>query len=93
MEVSVSAGNDRVLVRVVDHGPGVSPAMRTRLFERFATGLTTGGTGLGLYIVRELARAHGGEARYDEAGTGAFVLDLPVLTPAADQPPTAAVPA
>ncbi len=44
--------------------------MRGRLFERFATGQTRGGTGLGLYIVRQLARAHDGDATYRPARAG-----------------------
>lgn len=64
-----------VELRVTDAGDGVDPAIRPRLFERFATA-SRGGTGLGLHIVRELARAQGGDASYD-AGSGAFVLSLP----------------
>ena len=69
---------------VADHGPGVAPQIRPRLFERFATGVTSGGTGLGLFIVRELARAHGGEASYEPsseaegAAKAAFVMTLPL---------------
>jgi signal transduction histidine kinase len=50
--------------------------MAPRLFERFAAG-ARGGTGLGLYLVREIARRHGGEASY--AGDGTFVIDLPLV--------------
>jgi PAS domain S-box-containing protein len=74
---------DHVEIRITDEGPGVSEAVRPRLFERFATGRNKGGTGLGLFIVRELARAHGGEAYYDadasEAASGAFVIRLPLV--------------
>lgn len=90
VEVSARLDGDRVVVRVVDHGPGVAPQVRPRLFERFATGLTSGGTGLGLFIVRELARAHGGEATYVEPGPdgpGAFLVDLPALSPDAGELP------
>jgi len=70
-----------VEIRIRDSGPGVPEAVRPRLFGRFVTGATTGGTGLGLFIVRELARAQGGEAT-DEPGPpgsagGEFVLRLP----------------
>ena len=65
-----------------DAGSGVAEAMQPRLFDRFATGRNRGGTGLGLYIVRELARAQGGEARYEpptsEQPSGAFVLKMPL---------------
>jgi PAS domain S-box-containing protein len=74
------AGAD-VEIRVSDHGPGVSEEMLPRLFERFATGKSSGGTGLGLFIVRELARAQGGDATYeppsDATPTGSFVVRLP----------------
>jgi PAS domain S-box-containing protein len=64
---------------VRDSGEGVSAEIRPRLFERFATG-SSGGTGLGLHIVRELARAQGGDASYDDAER-AFVLTLPAAGP------------
>jgi signal transduction histidine kinase len=59
--------------------------MRERLFERFASGTRRGGTGLGLFIVRELARAHGGDTRYEEDAQGrpTFVIDLPRTAPTA----------
>jgi PAS domain S-box-containing protein len=70
-----------VQIRVTDSGSGVDEALRPRLFERFATGGRKGGTGLGLFIVRELARAHSGDAWYEppsaEDPAGAFVLSLP----------------
>jgi PAS domain S-box-containing protein len=74
------AGAD-VEIRVSDDGPGVSEEMLPRLFERFATGRSSGGTGLGLFIVRELARAQGGDATYeppsDATSAGSFVVRLP----------------
>ncbi|WP_396134735.1 sensor histidine kinase [Cellulomonas sp. ATA003] len=62
------ADGETVVVRVTDSGAGVPAAMVPRLFDRFATGARRGGTGLGLFIVRELARAHGGEAWYEPGG-------------------------
>jgi PAS domain S-box-containing protein len=74
---------DHVEIRVTDHGSGVPPELQDRLFARFATGSRRGGTGLGLYIVRELARAHGGDARYEpgEGGLPTFVLTIPSAGP------------
>jgi PAS domain S-box-containing protein len=71
-----------VEIAIGDAGPGVPEEMRTRLFDRFATGRGPGGTGLGLYIVRQLARSHGGDATYrppgsDGAQNGSFVISLP----------------
>jgi signal transduction histidine kinase len=81
VQVAVVPGSSAVQIRVSDQGPGVSSAMQPRLFDRFATGRHRGGTGLGLFIVRELARAQGGDAYYDPASTaaaaGAFVIALP----------------
>ena len=72
---------DVVDIRVGDAGGGVQPEMQGRLFDRFATGRRPGGTGLGLFIVRELARAQGGDAFYEppseEETSGAFVISLP----------------
>lgn len=84
-EVTVSVlahGNDVELV-VEDNGPGVPEADRARVFERFHRVLGSGqpGSGLGLSIVREIARAHGGEARLDDAAdaTGTRVrVTLPI---------------
>ncbi len=78
-------GSD-IEIAVSDAGPGVQPEMSERLFERFSTGRAAGGTGLGLYIVRQLARAHGGDATYrrpNGSEPGAFVVLLP------DSPPNA----
>lgn len=77
--VAARRAGDRVEIAVSDAGGGVSDDVRDRLFERFATGRQRRGTGLGLFIVRELARAHGGDAWYEPPGEGpaAFVLSLP----------------
>ncbi|WP_182523717.1 PAS domain S-box protein [Nocardioides dongkuii] len=75
IRIETRTHEDRVDLVVTDAGTGVVPEMQERLFERFATG-DRGGTGLGLHIVRELARAQDGEAAYDEQAQ-AFVLSLP----------------
>jgi signal transduction histidine kinase len=75
VSVTASGGAGHVVIAVRDAGSGVSEEIRGRLFERFATG-SRHGTGLGLFLVRELARAHGGDATY-RAEDGAFLVSLP----------------
>jgi signal transduction histidine kinase len=87
--IRVEARRDGALavLSITDTGPGVSPADRERVFERFTqldSGATrrAGGVGLGLYIARQLANAQGGELRCtdpDPPGQGArFELRLPM---------------
>jgi signal transduction histidine kinase len=59
--VGVSAGDTVDRLEVRDHGPGVPEALRPTLFSPFA-GAGTDSVGLGLWIVRQLAEAHGGRA-------------------------------
>lgn len=71
---------------VADQGPGMSNAQAAKVFnkfERLGRSSEDGGTGLGLYISRRLARAMGGELSVDSApGQGArFILDLPAAQP------------
>jgi PAS domain S-box-containing protein len=75
IRVSAREAGDFVEVVVSDAGDGVPEVLRDRLFERFAT-RGGRGTGLGLHIVRELARAQAGDATY-VAGDNAFVVRLP----------------
>ncbi len=77
------------LIRVRDSGPGVSPALRERIFERFvqAQEIQTrhfGGTGLGLALVKDFVELHGGTVAVGDApGGGAeFTLELPLGAPA-----------
>ncbi len=75
--VSAGAADGWVTIRVSDSGPGVPDSVRPQLFERFVTGARRGGTGLGLFIVRELARAQGGDAWYEDTRPTTFALTLP----------------
>ncbi|HVS27019.1 MAG TPA: ATP-binding protein [Burkholderiales bacterium] len=60
---------DAVRLDIIDDGPGVPPALRSQLFEPFFT-TATGGTGLGLYIAREICDANGATLDYVEATSG-----------------------
>jgi len=73
-------------VRVHDHGPGIPKAELKHIFKRFhrVPGATARvpGTGLGLFIVRSVAKRHGGRAWAESEGMGqgsTFVLQLPIL--------------
>jgi signal transduction histidine kinase len=83
-------------LRVVDAGPGIADAERGRLFERYVRGAAPGaeGTGLGLYVSRELARANAGDLVLEPVAPGssgagpqptgsgaAFTLTLPAESP------------
>ena len=76
----------RAVLRVCDHGPGVPPAQRERIFEPFyrlpGASEREGGVGLGLALVRSIAQRHGGSAhctdRPDAQPGACFVLALPL---------------
>jgi len=75
-------GADSAHVEVIDHGPGVDPAMREKIFEPFQRASSNEpipGLGLGLYVVKLIVEGHGGHIAIDsELGRGSkFVVDLP----------------
>ena len=70
LAMSARVHEGRVEVRVSDGGPGVPADLVPRLFDRFATAGATSGTGLGLHLVREIMKGHGGEATYEPPGRG-----------------------
>ena len=69
------------LLTVRDSGPGIAPELLPKLFTRFARGEGSQGLGLGLYLARGIAEAHGGTLTVDSTpGKGTrFVLALPGL--------------
>jgi signal transduction histidine kinase len=84
VHVELQRTDGRVMVKVRDHGPGLSTADRKRLFRPFSksdheAAASAPGVGLGLALSRRLARAQGGDLRLDDtSGAGAtFVLSLP----------------
>jgi signal transduction histidine kinase len=76
-----------VALRVTDHGPGIEKTELKRIFKRFyrvpgAVATRVKGTGLGLYIVRSVAKRHGGRVWAESEGPGrgaTFVLQLPIV--------------
>jgi len=68
-------------VRVLDRGPGLTPEQCPRVFEAFfrtdaSRASHTGGTGLGLYLVKRISEAHGGSARAMPRPGGGLVIEL-----------------
>jgi len=87
IEVSGNRQNGKVHLVVKDHGIGIPAAARTRLFEKFYRVDTPQlqnvvGTGIGLYLVRQVVEGHGGRVEVDsQPGEGsAFEIDLPAVT-------------
>jgi signal transduction histidine kinase len=81
VEIAASAAAGLASVTVADHGKGIEAADQARIFEKFerVDPSEPGGSGLGLYISRRLARAMGGDISLESApGKGArFTLSLP----------------
>jgi signal transduction histidine kinase len=83
VEIRAWSENGRVCVTVSDHGPGISREQHGLIFEKFGRANVGGGkpgTGLGLFIARSIAEAHGGTLDVrSAAGQGAaFTLALPI---------------
>jgi signal transduction histidine kinase len=83
--VRVEATGTGVRAWVADNGTGILPEIRSRLFEPFATSKGAAGTGLGLYICRELVASWGGTIGLVEPTRApyrtAFAVDLPAVQP------------
>ena len=78
LEVFVSPDGDGVRVAIADHGPGVSAALRSRIFEPYVTDKVEG-TGLGLAIVKQAVDLHHGTVEVAETpgGGATFIVRLP----------------
>ena len=88
-EIAVGpSGDDQVLITVDDAGPGIDPAERSKVFDRFYRGSASGrrgtgtGSGLGLALVAEHMRLMGGQraGRDLTQGGARLVLTLPVIS-------------
>jgi signal transduction histidine kinase len=90
LSITVSGEGDRAVVRVADNGAGIPENERERVFERFhrtnePAFHNVRGTGLGLYISRQLAEGHGGSLVIESSNAGAgttFALALPLAATA-----------
>jgi signal transduction histidine kinase len=79
--IRVIDGKPMAIVSISDQGRGVNPEIVPRLFQKFISG-SEKGTGLGLYISKNIVKAHGGEiwAESNKSGKGAtFAFSLPLL--------------
>lgn len=80
---AAATDHGEVEIEVIDAGPGVAPEFEDRLFDKFSRGTQTAGrlsgTGLGLFITRELARANRGDVSHRRArpSGSVFVVRLP----------------
>ena len=84
VEVDIAAGDQNVIVKVMDEGPGIKPEEEGQLFEKFSklSARPTGeesSSGLGLSLVKRYVKEIGGEIRYDREGAkgATFVFKLP----------------
>jgi signal transduction histidine kinase len=75
-----------VILSIIDQGPGVAPQLLPHLFERFVRGPKSSGLGLGLFLSRQIALAHGGTLEVQSSpGKGArFDLAIPLLEDESD---------
>jgi len=86
VEVSVTTRGTRARLTVRDHGTGISPDDQAHIFEKFQRAKATrhiNGCGLGLYIARQIAEAHGGAITVESTpGAGsAFTVEFPMSRP------------
>jgi signal transduction histidine kinase len=86
VHINLARGENTVVFSVTDSGVGISPETKAKLFEKFSRGeagkLNTGGSGLGLYLAREITKAHKGDITIESEGLGkgsTFTVTLPVL--------------
>jgi two-component system OmpR family sensor kinase len=89
IDVSVRAAQQGALLEVLDTGPGISEAERSRVFDRFYRGAAAAasGSGLGLAIVKSIADAHGARVTLDARADGASGLRASVIFPEREPEP------
>ena len=97
--VRLEPGTPYARFEIVDHGEGIPPQIREKIFGRFWRADTsrnreTGGSGLGLAIVQSIVDAHGGRVSVHETpgGGATFRVDLPAAAPTDDTVPVPRLP-
>lgn len=78
-------GSSRPFLEIADHGPGIPEDMQDSVFEPFATG-RTGGTGLGLYVCRELCERNRANLRYKPRDGGGSIFQIVFSDPSRWEP-------
>lgn len=91
IQIRIARENDHARIAVQDHGIGISPEDRRRIFGRFERAVPErnyGGLGLGLWISRQIVEALGGHIELEsEVGAGStFTVELPLEQPGAEAP-------
>ncbi|MFF2661657.1 sensor histidine kinase [Kitasatospora sp. NPDC058032] len=93
IRIGVGTTGDQAVLEVADHGPGLTPAERDRVFDRFyrtdgSRDRTTGGSGLGLAIARSLVAAHGGRITLDTTPGRGCTFHILLPLPSGEPPNT-----
>ena len=74
MNLSKDIAGGFMKISITDTGMGISPEEKEKLFQKFSRGeggkTNTGGSGLGLYLAKQIAEAHGGHISIDSPGVG-----------------------
>jgi signal transduction histidine kinase len=85
IELRATRPDHQIRIEVIDHGPGVAPEERERIFDKFVRGREeetrgTKGAGLGLYLSRRIVEAHGGSLNVeaDAGGGSVFWFELEI---------------
>ncbi len=81
LRIALARADETVVLGVEDDGPGLAPEFALQVFEPFTRADASrsrqfGGSGLGLSVVRAIALAHGGQARYRASAAGGSVFEL-----------------
>jgi signal transduction histidine kinase len=79
ISVSTRVSGKKILIEIADNGPGIPPSIKKDLFRFGVTYGKTHGTGLGLFITKQIVESHGGTISYSTAPEGGsiFLLTLP----------------
>ena len=89
IQISTGAAGDHAVIRVRDRGPGIDPADRDRIFERFARGAAATnqpGMGIGLYVSRAIATRMDGRLFVEESSSNGSVFAIHIPLAPADAP-------